>query len=126
MRLGRNKDDESFGVNLNVDFGTTANVIQARWGNGSGTAAIPGTGLFAGMSPAFTKRAFPAAAHRRQHTPSSSAVPSSGSRVEPSTLIPVPVPIRPDTPRRSRGVQHINRPARSCCDLHDIAHDEVE
>lgn len=34
--LGRNKDDESFGFNLNVDFGTTANVIQARWGNGSG------------------------------------------------------------------------------------------
>ncbi len=33
--LGRNKDDESFGFNLNVDFGTTANVEQARWGNGA-------------------------------------------------------------------------------------------
>jgi hypothetical protein len=36
--LGRNKDDESFGFNLNVDFGTTANVIQARWGDGSNDA----------------------------------------------------------------------------------------
>ena len=36
--LGRNKDDESFGFNLNVDFGATANVIQARWGNGTNDA----------------------------------------------------------------------------------------
>jgi hypothetical protein len=37
--LGRNKDDESFGFNINVDFGDTAKAIQARWANS--TTPVP-------------------------------------------------------------------------------------